>query len=59
MDRCLVSRPTYFTKPQPDGDYQPSTQRRSLRLRALGTRVAGAQGGSSELGVGLKVAMWE
>lgn len=39
-----------FPKSQPDRVYQATAQRRSLRLRGLGTRVAGAQGGSSKRG---------
>lgn len=32
-----------FPKPQPDRVYQPTAQRKSLRLRGLGTKVAGAR----------------
>lgn len=48
----------FFTKPQTDEDYQATAQRRPLRPRGLGTRVTGTRGESSELGKGLKTAMW-
>lgn len=58
VDKCRVPRLHFFTKPQTDEDYQAIAQRRPLKPRGLGTRVAGTQGQSSELGRVLKTAMW-